>query len=670
MLTTFTPGYGGQGSTRPFLRQTAAARLTAAPRREASPEASGAIPEDPNATLDGVFRERVRLSPEAVAYVHYDSAQRRWEDIAWGAMAREVARWQAALGGVGPAPGERVALMVGNGPDWVAFDQAALGLGLVTVPLYPGDRPDNVDWVLRDAGCRVLLIEGREQWRALSPIAPTLSRLEAVISLRGIPADAPNLHHAASWLPPAGDPRDGGVPREAGMPEGGDAQGWASVPGGGSREGQGVLAHSPARAGDLATLVYTSGTTGRPKGVMLTHRNILANVQAGLRAVRVGSDDALLSFLPLSHMLERSIGYYLPMVAGCRVAFARSIADLPEDLIRVRPSILVAVPRVFERVHGRIQEALAAAPPLKQRLFAQALALGWRSFLHAQGRAPWSPGLLAQPLLDRLAGAPVRARLGGRLRFAISGGAPLPPAVGRFFVALGGEILQGYGLTEASPVIAVNRLEDNEPESVGPALPGVEVQIGADDELQVRGPSVMLGYWRNEAATREAIDAAGWLHTGDQARIGPRGHIAITGRIKDILVLSNGEKVPPADLEQALLACPLVEQAMVVGDGRPYLAALVVPRPHALADLAAELGLDPTDGGGDLRRHPALEQAVLGQLQPHLRAFPGYARLVRVALAEAPWSLENGLLTPTLKLKRREILRHYRTELERLYEGH
>ncbi len=618
----------GRGAT---LAPTHPTRVSpAATRREAN------IGEGPDATLDGAFRGRVRQSPDAVAYVQFDPATRRWQEATWAETAREVARWQVGLGTLGLSPGDRVAVMLGNGPDWVAFDQAALGLGLVTVPLYPGDRPDNVDWVLRDSGCRALLIEGWEQWRALQPIAPTLSRLEVVISRRGIPADAPNLRHAASWLPDTG-------------------------PG---------LAPSPSRAEDLATLVYTSGTTGRPKGVMLSHRNILANVWASLAAVRVDANDCLLSFLPLSHMLERSIGYYLPLVAGCRVAYARSIPDLADDLTQVRPTILISVPRIFERIFGRIQETLAAAPPLQQRLFAQALALGWRRHLHRQGRAPWSPGLLVQPVLDALAGAPVRARLGGRLRFAISGGAPLPEAVGRFLIALGVEILQGYGLTETSPVISVNRLGDNEPGSVGPPLPGVQVRIGADDELLARGPSVMQGYWHDPEATRALIDEAGWLHTGDQARIGPRGHITITGRLKDVLVLSTGEKVSPTDLEQALVASPLVEQVMVIGDGRPYLSALVVPKPQVLARMAATLGLDGATAGEDLRRHPAIERDLLDRLQPHLSTFPGYAKLVRLALAEAPWTLEDGLMTPTLKLKRREILRRYAGELERLYVGH
>jgi long-chain acyl-CoA synthetase len=594
-----------------------------------------AIKTEPGDTLDGVFRKRAALTPDAIAYRHFDAARNAWLDTTWSGIAREVARWQAALGTLGLAPGERVALMLRNGCDWIAFDQAALGLGLVTVPLYTSDRADNLDWVLKDAGCRALFIEGPEQWATLRAIRPTIEALDALIALQALDDPPANFRLASDWLPADG----------------------------------GALAENRTRADDLATLVYTSGTTGRPKGVMLSHRNILFDVQAGLQAIAVRTDDLMLSFLPLSHTLERSIGYYLPIIAGSAVAFARSIPLLAEDLLTVKPTILVSVPRIFERVHGRIRETLAAAPPIKQTLFARAIDVGWQAFLHAQGRAPWSPGLLLHPALDHLVGAKIRAKLGGRLRFAISGGAPLPAEIGRFFIALGVDILQGYGLTETSPVISVNRLEDNEPASVGPPLAGVDIRLGERDELLTKSPAVMLGYWHNDAASRATIDADGWLHTGDLVRIGPRGHIAITGRLKDILVLSTGEKVPPADLEQALAACPLLEQAMVVGDGKPYLTVLVVPRPDALAGLARALDL-PVADDAVLAREPAIRDAVLAQLTPCLHDFPGYAKLGGVALITEAFSVENGLLTPTLKLRRGEILRRHQAEVEALYAGH
>lgn len=612
----------------PFSGRTASA-LPAAPGM-----ARDMIEITDASTLDGVFRMRVRRTPHATAYLQYHSASQTWDEYSWQDIAAEVARWQAALKTLNLRRGERVALMLNNCREWVIFDQAAIGLGLVTVPLYTSDRADNIDWVLTDAGCRVLLIGSPEHWHELQSIRPTLEQLDAILSL--LPVDNPtaNLRIVDDWLPARAEGPDENV----------------------------------THPNDLATLVYTSGTTGRPKGVMLSHQNILFNVQAGLNAVAVFPDDRLLSFLPLSHMLERSIGYYLPIVAGASVAFSRSIPQLAEDLIAVQPTILISVPRIFERVHGRIHDALATAPALRQKLFAKAVELGWLAFLHRQHRAAWSPGLLIQPALDHLVGAKIRAKLGGRMRFAISGGAPLPADISRTFIALGVDILQGYGLTETSPVISVNRLEDNEPTSVGPALPGIEVKLGDNNELLTRSRAVMLGYWDNPEATQAMIDSHGWLHTGDQVTIGPRGHITITGRLKEILVLSTGEKVPPADIEQALAACGFLEQVMVVGDGRPFLTALVVPKPDTLSVMARALNLSVDDS--QLAGHPAICRHILEQLQPRLHHFPGYARLGGVALIDEAMSVENGLLTPTLKFKRNVILNRYQDKVNALYAGH
>ncbi|MEW7979126.1 MAG: AMP-binding protein [Candidatus Sedimenticola endophacoides] len=283
------------------------------------------------------------------------------------------------------------------------------------------------------------------------------------------------------------------------------------------------MTHGPQTLGeiapapqDLATIVYTSGTTGRPKGVMLNHHNILCNAAAGLEMITVYPRDRTLSFLPLSHMLERTAGYYLMLLAGASVAFARSIPLLGEDLRDIRPSILISVPRIFERVYGRIMEQVESAPAPRRWLFEQATRIGWKSFEHHQGRRPWSPDLLFQPLLDALVGGRVRARLGGRLRFAISGGAALSASIARTFIALGVPIQQGYGLTEFAPIISVNRLEDNLPASVGTPLPEVEVRVDEHQELLVRGCSLMQGYWNDPGGTAQALDPQGWLHTGDQ----------------------------------------------------------------------------------------------------------------------------------------------------------
>ncbi len=397
---------------------------------------------------------------------------------------------------------------------------------------------------------------------------------------------------------------------------------------------------------------------------MLSHRNILDNSHAGLQCMDIYPTDSFLSFLPLSHMLERTAGYYMPMTAGASVAFARSVPDLPEDLLAIRPTVLVAVPRIFERVYAGIMTKLKDSSTGAQALFRLGVDVGWRSFLHSQRRSPWSPMLLLKPLLDRLVGAKVRNRLGGRLRIIISGGAPLATDIAQFFIGLGLPIYQGYGLTETSPVISVNRQKNNRPDTVGLPLPGLEVQVDEQGELLVRGGCVMQGYWQNDDATRATIFSDGWLHTGDRAEIDD-GFIKITGRLKEIIVLSNGEKVAPADMEMAIGMDPLFEQSMVIGDGKPYLTLLAVLNLQLWEELAAELGVAPDEASLELRE---VRQALLHRLEQLLANFPGYVFIKDVGLSLTPWTVENGLLTPTLKLKRAVIQKHLQGVVAKMYQ--
>jgi long-chain acyl-CoA synthetase len=589
------------------------------------------IPLEAAGTLDGLFRERVRRTPDSPAYRGFDSVRGAWTDTTWAEMAQQVARWQAALAGEGLEPGARVAVMLRNCREWTAFDQAALGLGLVTVPLYPDDRAENVAYILEHSGVQLLVLADAAHWQRLGA-AHTTASLRRVVLLEGPGLADPDarVRCAADWLGPASP----------------------------------MLREGPGDPHRLASIVYTSGTTGRPKGVMLSHRNMLAVAHGALQLVDGYREDVFLSFLPLSHTLERTAGYYLPMMAGSTVAYARSVPQLAEDLRQVRPTVLIAVPRIFERVHARLTEQLATKPWAARWLFARTEQVGWRRFEARQGRGRRGAGTIAWPLLERLVARKILAALGGRLRIAVSGGAALPVPVARRFLGLGLTLLQGYGLTETAPVVSVNTPHDNDPASVGLPLPGVEVRIGPQDELLVRSPGLMLGYWNDPAATAAALDADGWLRTGDQARIG-RGRIYITGRIKDILVLSTGVKVAPADMESAIAMDPLIEQVMVVGEGRPHLAALVVLSAERWPALAAELGLQP-DAYASLE-HAKLHAALLGRIAERLQGFPGYARIRRVAVLADPWSVENGLLTPTLKLRRSAVLERYAAQVEGLY---
>ena len=585
-------------------------------------------------TLAALFRQRVARSGNRTAFIQYDSASEQWREYDWNETARQVARWQKAFSDSGLEKGQRVMIMCHNRWEWVICDQATLGLGLVLVPIFMNDQAENIAWIANDCEASLLVLEGEEQWQTLEPVVDELKSVHTVVALNTFQANHSKLKMSQQWLPEEG----------------------------------GALSEQESGSNELATIVYTSGTTGRPKGVMLSHHNILWNIHAALKLFNIAADNLFLSFLPLSHTLERTVGYYLPMVCGCAIAYNRSIPQLADDLARIRPTLMISVPRIFERIYGRIMGKLQEESSFKRVLFQKAIEVGWHKFEHEQGRAHWSPKLLLHPLLDKLVGAKVRARLGGRLRFTVCGGAALSPEVARLFIGLGIPVAQGYGLTETSPVIAANPLENNIPASVGLPLPGIEVKIGEGEELLTRSPSVMLGYWNQPEASAGIIDSDGWLHTGDKARIDRTNHIYITGRLKEIIVLATGEKVPPADMENAITLDALIEQVMIVGEGKPYLAALVVLNPAEFESLAARLGLDPSDKA--ILKDERLLEEVLERIRQQTTAFPGYARINRVAILDEPLTPENGLLTPTLKLRRNRILSTYSEEVVELYAGH
>jgi long-chain acyl-CoA synthetase len=586
-----------------------------------------------NDSIADVFARRVALSPDAIAYREYDAAGRSWKGYSWSETAGMVGRVRAGLAAEGLSPGDRVAIMLRNCKEWVWIDQGAFAQGLVTVPVHVDDRPDNIAYCLNDAGVKLLFVEGDEHLKRLAPVRSHMPGVARIVTVR--PASAPGaegVRSLAEWLPAAP-----------------------------SRE-------PPAAVGgaSLATIVYTSGTTGRPKGVMLSHQNMLQNVLSGLGGIDVYTDDLFLSFLPLSHMFERTVGYYLTMVAGSQVAFARSIAQLAEDFRSVRPTAIVSVPRIYERLHAAIQGQLQDASEVGRLLFDFACRTGWSLFQWRQGRGPWRASFLLWPALRALVAAKLLQRLGGRLRIAVSGGAALNPRIAQTFIGLGLPICQGYGLTEASPVVSVNRLEKNDPASIGAVLPGIEVAFGANDALLVRGPNVMLGYWNNPEATARVKSAEGWLDTGDQAKL-EDGLLYITGRIKEIIVMANGEKVPPVDMELAIQLDPLLEQALVVGEGKPFLGALVALNMDLWCTVAEAAGLAADPNGATRER---AEKLVLARIARQLREFPGYAQVRRVALLTDKWTVDNGLLTPTLKPKRNQIVERHRDRIADIYRGH
>ncbi len=592
-----------------------------------SPETAGSLP--------GLLFERLRRSPKQTAYQFFDAADNTWQTLNWQQVGFEVARWQQALLAENLQAGDRVALNLRNCKEWVFFDQAALSLGLIVVPLYPDDRPDNMAFILEDADVKLVLLQSGRQWQLLKAALSEHHALKKVVLLNPDQNDQGEIATVSSD----------------------DFLAQPTRP----------LQQTPIDGHKLASIIYTSGTTGRPKGVMLSHHNMLAVAYGSLQFFEIFPDDVFLSFLPLSHTLERTGGYYLPIMAGASVAYARSIASLADDMQQVQPTILIAVPRIFERIHDRMQQQLSQQSIIKRLIFKLTVNTGWQRFQWQQGRQRWSPQQLLWPLLSKLVINKFQQRLGGKLRLAVSGGAALPDYAARLFVGLQLNLLQGYGLTETSPVISVNPPDRNDPASVGLPIKGVRVKIGEQQELLVKGPGNMLGYWNNHKATAQTIDPQGWLHTGDQARLGDSGHIYITGRIKDILVLSNGEKVPPADIEAAILSNALFEQALVVGEGQSHLAAVLVLDGEQWPELAQSLGLDPMQNSS--LNDKKLHQHVIKLLRQLLHDFPAYARIRRVSVSLQPWTIENGLLTPTLKVKRPAVMARYQQEIDALFNN-
>jgi long-chain acyl-CoA synthetase len=589
-------------------------------------------------TLWGLLRERVRRSPAAIAYRDYDRARAAWRDHSWETIFKRVERFRAALAKESLKPGDRIAILLPNGIDWVCLDMAAHGAGLVVVGLYPYDSADSNAYILGHSDARLAILDSKARWDSIWPLRSMFPALERV------------------WL---GDIDDKDIER-------GPANGPSGSP---IREIADILADRsdppaphPVKPDEIATLIYTSGTTGRPKGVMLSHFALLWNAEATSRAIPLRVDDIFLSILPLAHVFERTAGYYLPMMVGCSVAYSRSRQDLPDDLRAVRPTVMLGVPLIFERICAAIQ-AKTAGSVVMQKLLQMTTDVGWRGFVAAQRGSRLAPGArLLWPALKRLVAAPVLAVFGGRLRVVFSGGAPLDQSVARMLIGLGLPIVEGYGLTETAPVVATNRLDDNLPGSVGRPLDGIEVKVTSQGELLVRSPSTMTGYWKDDERTKQTVDAEGWLATGDVAEITSDGRVVIRGRLKDVIVLSIGEKVNPNVVEAGITRDPLFKQALVVGNRRPFLISVVVLDTDTWSDFATAQGLDPRQPNDAVSKGH-----LLARISSLLTDLPRYAQVRAVHLILEPWTLEAGLLTPTLKIKRDRIVPLYTKDIEDLY---
>lgn len=600
-------------------------------------------------TIPDMLRHTVAAWPEREAFRQYDYAERRWYSITWRTFHEQVMRWRRAFTHMGLVKGERVAMLLTNCIDAVTFDEAALCGGLVPTPLHAIDTAGSSAYILRDSNARFLVTTSRARWNAIAEAAGE----------EGLP-DMQLVVFTNEQVEPGSVTHLGG--RDIVLSS---LEGWLAT-------GEGVsddeLPPEPC-ADDLAGFIYTSGTTGRPKGVMITHRNIVSNVQQINKCYDFNEEDVFLSFLPFSHTFERTVAHYNSLANGGAMAFARNAAQIENDLREVRPTLMCSVPRIYEKIHQRLLHELAESSEEKRHQTAWALETGWRRFAEAN-HLPIELSPRAQldetvwPQLDVEIASEVREIFGGRLRATFAGGASLNYAVARFFCALGINILQLYGLTETSPIVSFTRMKDNHPDCVGHPVPDCEVKLGANDELLVRGPQVMKGYWNRPLDTAAAFED-GWFRTGDQADLSDGGRVRIKGRIKEIIVTSTGEKIPPVDVEFAIQEDRLFEQVLVIGDNLPYVTCLVVVNPKLWPAFCADLDLDPEDPA--TLQSCDVQRQCLRRVRHACRAFPQYGVPRAVAITREPWTVDNGLLTPTMKLRRPQIMTAHAKLIERLY---
>ncbi len=564
-----------------------------------------------------------------------------YRPVTYAELAALVYRCAAGLLRLGVGPGDRVGIVSENRLEWVVADLAIAGIGAVSVPVFPTLTGEQIAYILDHSQAVAAFLSNRFQWQKLRPVMSSIGYLQHLILFSEEPG-VPVLQ----WQEFLGSAPAGQLPR------------WEQE----YRERA-----ASVQPDALLTLIYTSGTTGVPKGVMLTHRNVVENVKAALRAVPIDSSDVLLSYLPLSHSYERTTGYYSAFAAGATIAFAESIETVARNLTEVRPTVMTSVPRLFERARARVMATLAQQPRLRQRIALWALDVGRRAWHERQRRGRLSATTAAQlRFADRLVLRKLRERFGGRLRFFVSGGAALPVDVAEFFFAIGIPILEGYGLTEAAPVLTVNRLDDIELGTVGKPLDNVEIRLAEDGEILARGPNIMRGYWRDPEATAEAIDSEGWLHTGDIGCWSARGNLIITDRKKHIFVSSGGKNIAPQPIEQLLCQSPYIDQCLLIGDGRPYCTALIVPDFEALTAYAAEHGIAESSTEA-LVQHPAIQELIQRELDRLQRPLARYERVRRFTLLPKPFSIESGELTPTLKIRRSVVERNYAELIEAMY---
>ena len=567
-----------------------------------------------------------------------------WTALSYAELQERVLALASALRSLGVTPGDRVAILSENRPEWAITDYACLTIRGADVPIYPTLPARQIEFILRDASAKVAVISSAEQLAKIREIRPRLGDLQHVIAMEPGLA-GPDVLQFADLL------RSGAA---AAIP----ADEWR----------RDALAVGPD---DLATLIYTSGTTGDPKGVMLTHGNLTSNVVAGLGVLALRDTDECLSFLPLSHVFERMAGHYCMMQAGTIINYATTIDTVSAEMLEIRPTVVLSVPRLYEKIYARVLEGARSGSVIKKRIFHWAKQTGETWAEYSLARRPVPRGLqFRYRLAHRLVFSKLQARVGGRLRFFVSGGAPLSAEIAKFFYAAGLPILEGYGLTETSPVIAVNTFGAVKLGTVGRPLPGVEVRIAPDGEILTRGPHVMMGYFGKPEATAETIDPDGWLHTGDIGVLDAEGFLRITDRKKDMIVTAGGKNIAPQPIENLVKSSKFVSNAVMLGDRRKFPIMLVVPNLDALKAWATHKNIrfDAANVPALLALEPVRAKMDREVLRP-LAELAHFEVPKRLLLLPEDFSLETGELTPTLKVKRRVVEQNHRGAIEAVYQA-
>ncbi|MEO7501485.1 MAG: long-chain fatty acid--CoA ligase [Gemmatimonadaceae bacterium] len=597
---------------------------------------NGGAPPKPG-TLNHLFFDAVERhdKPDALQFKSGDA----WKPISHREVLERVRRVARGLRLAGVERGDRVAILSENRPEWAIADYACLTAGLTDVPLYPTLPADQIAYILRDSGAVAIFVSNAEQ----------------AAKIDSIRAENPTLRMVIIFEPAAAE----GEMTMSALEKSGAESETAETIAAYRREADEV------EADDLATLIYTSGTTGPPKGVMLTHDNIHSNVAGTREKIPLTGHDVSLSFLPLSHIFQRT-GDYMMFHTGTSIAYAENIDRVPVNMQEVRPTIVLSVPRLYEKMYARVLQNAVSSGALKKRIFfwARRVADRWADVRLTGGKPGW--GLSKQyALAQKLVFSKINERTGGRMRYFVSGGAPLAPEINKFFYSVGLTILEGYGLTETSPVITVNTPNAFRIGTVGPPIAGAEVEIAADGEILTRGPGLMKGYYNNPIATAEAIDSSGWFHTGDIGELRD-GFLAITDRKKDIIVTAGGKNIAPQPIENLVKTNKFVTQAVMIGDKRKFPSILVVPNFEQLEEWARKRNLLWTDRA-QLIATPAVQTKMEEEVMSQLKALAHFETPKKVALLEHDFSLERGELTPTQKVKRRVVDQHYKQLIDKLY---